>query len=383
MIPVFSNSLEEEELNAVKKVFESRWLAFGEECKKFEKDFAEKIGSPKLLLTNSGTSALFMSMKLLGIGPGDEVIVPSINFIGIPNAILSVGAKPIFADVDNKYLNILPSEIERLRNKNTKAVFILHYGGHPCDMDEVKEKCKGIYLLEDNANSVVSKYKGENCGTLGDIGCFSFNYAKILVMGDGGAISINNPNLMEKGEQVRYFGIRGGQSGIDSLKQNKKRWWEIDIATPENRYLPNDILGSIANVQLKKLGSFIQRRKKIWEIYQKELKDIEGIDIPPEPLPGTESSYYFYWLRIKNNLRDKLAEFLVKEGIYCTFRYYPLHLISCYGSDQKLPNSEKANNEVLDIPLHQNLSDEDVKKIINAIKAFISKQNVNQFNQAP
>ncbi|MDD5699632.1 MAG: DegT/DnrJ/EryC1/StrS family aminotransferase [Candidatus Nanoarchaeia archaeon] len=377
MIPLFSNSLGEEELKAVERVFKSKWLAFGEECKKFEKSFAEKIGSQKVLITNNCTSALFMCMRILGIGPGDEVIVPSVNFIGIPNAILSAGAKPVFADVDERYLNILPSEIERLRNGNTKAVFILHYGGHPCNMDEIKEKCKGIYILEDSANSIVSKYKGKNCGTLGDLGCFSFDSMKTLVMGDGGAISINNPNLAEKGEQVRYFGIKGRQSGIDSLKENKARWWEIDLASPENRYVSNDILGSIANVQLEKLDSFIQKRKEIWETYQRGLKGIEGIDTPPEPLPGTESSYYFYWIRVKNNLRDKLAGFLVKEGIYCTFRYYPLHLISCYDSDQKLPNAEKANDEILDIPLHQNLSNEDVQKIIGAVKTFMSNQGEN------
>jgi len=377
MIQIFSNSLGEDELHAIEKVFKSKWVGFGEECKKFEKNFAEKIGSRKVLITNNCTSTLFMSMKLLGIGPGDEVIVPSINFIGIPNAILSVGAKPIFADVDNKYLNILPSEIERLRNKNTKAVFILHYGGHPCNMDEIKEKCNGIYLLEDSANSIVSKYKEKNCGTLGDLGCFSFDAMKFLVMGDGGAISINNPEFMEKGEQVRYFGIKNRQSGIDSMKENPQRWWEIDLASPENRYTSNDILGSIANIQLEKLDSFIQKRKEIWETYQKELKNIEGIGIPPEPLPDTKSSYYLYWIRVKNNLRDKLAEFLIKDGIYCTFRYYPLHLISYYSSNQRLPNAEEANKEILNIPLHQNLSNEDIQKIVSAIKTFMNNQGKN------
>ncbi len=373
MIQIFSNSLGEEELKVLKKVFESRWIGFANESKLFEKEFGEKIGERKVLAVNSCTAALFMSMRILGIGPGDEVIVPTINFIGVPNAIINAGAKPVFADVDTKYLNILPSEIDRLRNKNTKAVFILHYGGHSCNMDELKKHCNGLYILEDSANSIISKYKGKNCGAIGDIGCFSFDAMKILSTGNGGAITIMNEKLFSKAMEVRYLGIKNKQSGIDSFKEKQKRWWELEIASAENRYLPNDILCAIGRVQLKKLDSFIKRRKEIWLTYQEAFKDLEFIERPPEPLPETESSYYFYWIKVKNNLRDKLASYLVNNGIYCTFRYYPLHLIKHYKSKERLPNAEKLNEEVLDLPLHQNLSYNDLEKIVNTVKGFFKK----------
>ncbi len=373
MIQIFSNSLGKEELDAVKEVFDSKWIGYAAQSKLFEKEFGEKIGEKKILAVNCCTAALFMSIRILDIGPGDEVIVPTINFIGVPNAVLDAGAKPVFADVDKKYLNILPSEIKRLRTKNTKAIFILHYGGHPCDMDEIKKASMGLFILEDSANSIVSKYRGRNCGTLGDVGCFSFDAMKILSMGDGGAIVVNDEKLFSRAMEVRYLGIKNRQSGIDSLKEKKNRWWEIELASAENRYLTNDILCAIARVQLRKLDSFIARRKEIWEIYQDAFRDLKDIGTPPEPLKDTESSHYLYWIKVKRGLRDMLAAYLVENDIYCTFRYYPLHLIKQYGSKEKLPNAEALNEEVLNLPVHQNLSAKDVEKIIDTVKRFFAR----------
>lgn len=373
MIQIFSNSLGNEEIEAIKRVFKSKWIGFGNESRMFEKEFGEKIGEKKVLVTNCCTAGLFMSMSILGIKEGDEIIIPSINFIGVANAVIKAGARPVFADVDPEYLNIAPSEIDRLKNKKTKGVFLLHYGGHPCDMGRLRSSCKEMYIIEDSANSVVSKYKGKNCGTLGDIGCFSFDSMKILSMGDGGAITVKDENLFSKAMEVRYLGLKNRQSGVDSLKEKGNRWWEIDLASAENRYLTNDILCAIARVQLKKLDSFIRRRKEIWEIYQREFRDLELVVIPPEPLSNTESSYYLYWLKVKRNLRDRLAVYLIDSGIYCTFRYYPLHMIKQYASAESLPTAERLNEEVINLPLHQNLSDIDVEKIVDVVKNFFKE----------
>ena len=367
-IQLFSNSLGDEELQAIKPIFDSKWIGFGSEAKLFEKELGKKIGCSRLLTVNSCTSALFMSMKILGIAPGDEVIIPSINFIGAANAVLEVGAKPIFADVDPEYLNILPEEIERLRNKNTKAIILLHYGGHPCDMEKIREITEGIYIIEDSANSILSKYKGANCGTLGDIGCFSFDAMKILSIGDGGAIIVKDEKLFEKAQQLRYLGFKDRQSGIDALKEKDHRWWEIELYRSSGRYITNDISSAIGRVQLRKLDSFIKRRKEVWNIYQKELSDLGWLTTPPEPLPETESSYYFYWVKLKE--RDKLAKHLIENGIYCTFRYYPLHLIKYYDHKERLANSELLSDITLNIPIHQNLSDNDIEKVIETIKGF-------------
>jgi len=373
-IQLFSNSLGGEELAVLKNVFESKWIGVGNETKTFEKELGEKIGCPRVLLTSDCTSALFMSMKLLDIGKGDEVIIPSIHFIGAANAIISAGAKPIFADVDLRTLNLLPSEVERLVTKKTKAIMLLHYGGQPCDLDAMINLARkhNLYLIEDNANSPFSKYKGKSCGTIGDIGCNSFDAMKILCMGNGGALILKTDQLYTKAQELRYFGLKcKGQSGIDTLKENNRRWWEIELNEIEGRHVSCDILSSIGRIQLKKVDNFIRRRKEVWNMYQEGLKGIDWIQTPPEPSSENESSYYFYWITIKNESRDELARWLVNNGIYCSFRYYPLHLIKKYGyRGKKLINAEKINDTVLDIPLHQNLSNEDVTKIINTIKSF-------------
>jgi len=372
MIQMFSNTLGKEELEAVKKVFDSKWLGFCNETKMFEKEFAQKIDHPYVLSTNSCTTALNIAMRTLDIGPGDEVIIPTVNFVGCANAIISRGAKPVFIDVDTRYFNVLPSEIEKHRSSKTKAVLVLHYGGHPCNMDEIYQVADGLYIIEDSANSLFSTYKGKHCGTLGHAACFSFDSMKVLVTGDGGMITLKNEELYEKAFEYRYFGFpKESTSGMTSLEGGKiERWWEFSLNRISDRNVTNDILSSIGRVQLKKLPSFIEKRKEIWQIYQDEFKNLSFLETPPEPLPDTESSCYIYWLKIKDNKRDKFARYLVDNEIYCTFRYYPLHLVEYYQAKASLPNAELISEEAINIPLHQNLTEGDISKIVEVVKKF-------------
>lgn len=369
-IQVFTNSLGEEELTAIKPIFESKWIGMGRKTDEFENELGKLFRARHVLAVNCCTSALFISMKVMDIKPGDEVIIPSVNFIGTANAVCDVGAIPVFADVDPYTLNILPEEIERLRSKKTRAVLPLHYGGHPCDFDALREAAQGLAIIEDSANSLVSTYKGNNCGTLGDLGCFSFDAMKILCVGDGGALVVNRDDLLERANEYRYFGIRNQKSGIDSFKANNRKWWEINLGCTSGRYISNDIASAIGLEQLKKLESFIARRKYVWEFYQRELRQFDWIRRAPEPLEGCTTSYYLYWITVDPKYRDALAEYLVKRGIYTTFRYYPLHLIDVYGAKEPLPNSELINRSVLNIPLHQNLSDDDLAYIMDTLKSF-------------
>jgi aminotransferase len=373
MIQIFSNSLGEEELAAVKDVFDSKWIGSGNHTKSFEEEFSSLVESKYSLTFNSATSALFSSIRILDIGQGDEVLIPSINFVGCSNAIIDAGATPVFCDVDLRTLNILPEEVYRKRNSKTKALLLLHYGGHPAPMDDLKDAATGLRIIEDSANSIVSKYKGKNCGTLGDLGIYSFDAMKFIVVGDGGMLTIQDDYLYERAQQFRYFGLRPkSKSGIDSLNEGNKRWWEIDLIDVSGRYITNDIASAIGRVQLKKLSSIIARRKTIWNIYQEELKSVNWLEIPPEPLAECESSYYLYWLKIKGNMRDHFANYMIENGIYVTFRYYPLHKISHYQNDSILPNSERVNEETINIPIHQNISDREVDYIIHTIRAYKS-----------
>ena len=375
MIQIFSNSLGKEELSAIEKVFESKWLGLGEESHNFEKEFSESLKAEHVLLFNCCTSAIYALIKAFGIGKNDEVIIPTVNFVAIPNAILEAGAKPVFADVDSHSLNLLPKEIERLKTKRTKAIFLLHYGGHPVPFDEIRQAAGNkILIFEDSANSVSSMYKGQRCGTLGDAGVFSFDAMKTLVMGDGGALAIKDGKKYELLKSIRHLGFAPTTiSGLDALKKGKaNRWWEYDLSCASGRFISNDILASIARLQLKKLPDFIQKRKQVWSRYQRELANIPGIELPPEPLPGTESSYYLYWIKA-GKFRDQLANYFKEKGIYTTFRYFPLHLVPFYKNKSKLKTAEKINEETLNIPVHQNLSDDDVSLIVKSTKEFSKK----------
>jgi aminotransferase len=374
MIQIFSNTLGQEELQAVQKVFESRWLGKAGECDQFEKELAAHFGTSQVLLTNCCTSAIYISLKAHGIGQGDEVIISSANFVGVANAVVDCGAKPVFADVDPSYFNILPEEIERLKTPKTKAVYLLHYGGHPVRFDEIKKVCGSkIRILEDSANAVSSKYQGVHCGALGDAGVFSFDAMKTLVMGDGGALIVRDPEAFRRAASLRYFGLSQTKtSGFDSMKHGNQRWWEFELELTSGRFISNDILASIGRVQLKKLPGFIAKRKAVWDIYQKAFQNISGLIQPPEPLPGTSSSYYFYWIKTPGR-RDELANYLRERGIYVSFRYYPLHLVKYYGSTARLPNAEEMSEVTINLPLHQNLSDEDVSKIVFTVKEFFKR----------
>lgn len=375
MIQIFTNTLRVEDLNAVKEAFESGWIGFGPKTKEFELKFAKKINAQNCLMVNSASAATFLVLKALGIKKGDEVIIPTVNFVACSNSVIELGATPVFADVDLEYFNLIPEEIERLRTNKTKAIILLHYGGHPCRFDEIKSKARNMMIIEDSANSILSKYYNQYCGTLGDAGFFSFDAMKTLSTGDGGAIILKEKKYYDSVESLRFLGLAPKKtSGMDRLIEKNQSWWEIELNEISNRFLMNDIAASIGLEQLKKVESFIQRRKQIWNIYKSELKNIEEIILPPEPLINTESSYYLFWIKVKNNKRNQLANFLVENDIYVTFRYYPLHLIKIYNANVTLPNSEKILNEALNIPLHQNLSDSDIDKIITTIKKFFGKK---------
>jgi len=195
---------------------------------------------------------------------------------------------------------------------------------------------------------------------------------KILVTGDGGMMTFQNDEYYEKALQYRYLGLVSKiKSGVDSLKEDKKTWWEIELGSTSGRFVSNDIVSAIALEQMKKVDMFLSRRKHIWDTYKEELKSLDWLILPPEPEEDCTSSYFMFWLRIKNKWRNEFAQYMIDNGIYVTFRYYPLHLIEHYSqSDVSLPVSEEISDTTINIPIHQNLDDNDVDTIIDVIKNF-------------
>jgi aminotransferase len=214
---------------------------------------------------------------------------------------------------------------------------------------------------------VDSKIGEKFCGTIGEVGIYSFDAVKNLTTGEGGGLVLKNPDLTKRARAIRYCGI--AKSGFDSLKEGK-RWWEYDITVFFPKIIPNDISASIGIAQLKKLDSFQLYRRQIWERYDKEFSRLPWLNIPKGPGENEQHSYFSYFIRLNNGKRDDLAHYLFSKGIYTSLRYHPLHLNKIYGSRVRLKNCEILNETALNIPLHPNLSEPDVDKVIGEIKKF-------------
>ena len=383
MINMYQPSLGEEELKAIKEVFDSNWLGKGPKTEEFIKLFSEKLVDfhyqgvafttprPECFLTiSSCTEGLFQAIDLY-VNKGDEVILPSISFIAAANAIVAKGAIPVFCDVNRRTLNVEVEHIEAKITSKTKAVIVLHYAGVPCDIENISKLCKekNIKLIEDNANSPFSKVNVKNTGTFGDIGLWSFDSMKQLVMGDGGMIYCRDINDAKKLCKFTYLGMET-KSGFSNSVDNK--WWEFDISSPSRRSITNDIQAAMGIEQLKKIDTQLSKRQLIHDTYTQSLKELDWLDTPLDLPRGIVSSYYMYHVQVKSKKdRDKLAKYLKQKGIYTAFRYYPLHWVNYFKlKDIHLPNTEYAADHTLCIPLHQSLSQKDISKIIESIIEF-------------
>ncbi len=367
-------SLGEEELNAIKKVFDSNWLGKGRLVAEFEKMYADHIGTTvdHVISTNCCSEGLFSSMHLCGIEPGDEVIVPTTSFVGAGNAVCANGSKLVLCDVDPRTLNARLEDIEKAVTSKTKAILLLHYGGVPCDMDPIMDfaNSEGIKVIEDCAAGVWSKYKGRALGTDGDMAMWSFDAMKILVCGDGAMLYFKDPEVREKADKWLYFGLEAKSGYENSVAQ---KWWEYDISSFGHRAIMNDITAAMAIEQLKKLPSFMQKRKAVHDAYDEGLNDLDWIDLPLPLENGSRSSYYFYHIQVTNGKRDELARYLRERGVYTTYRYFPLHRVAHYGVSGSFPNADYAADNTLCLPIHQGLTDNEVDSIIEIIKEFGGK----------
>ena len=264
MINVFQPTLGKEELNRLERVFASNWIGKGKLVDEFETVYAEHLGSTRnrVLTTNCCSEGLFSSMHLCDIKPNDEVILPTVSFVGAGNAVCANGSKMVLCDVDKRTLNARAEDIEKVITSKTKAILLLHFGGVPCEMNSIMELADAYHLkvIEDCAAGVCSTYKGKALGTFGDMGMWSFDAMKILVCGDGAALHFRDPELRERAEKWLYFGLETKSGYENSVAQ---KWWEFDISCYGHRAIMNDITAAIALEQYKKLPVWKDARKFI------------------------------------------------------------------------------------------------------------------------
>lgn len=372
MISVFGSKVGKEELEEIKTSIENQWIGIGPKTKLFETKLMERLNLVDFVMLDSGSNSLYLAMKLLNLPKGSEVIMPSFTWISCATAVILSGYKPVFCDVDLYTQNVTYETIKSMVTKNTKAIMVVHYAGKPVKIDKLKEF--RVPIIEDAAHAIDSKIGDKYCGSIGDIGIYSFDGVKNLAIGEAGGITAQNKELIEMARKLRYCGIE--KSGFEA-STSKNRWWEYNVVDFFVKMIPDDISASIGLAQLNKLDEHQKYRKKIWDIYQEEFKELSWLEIPIDAEENEQHSYFTYFIRLNNNKRDELAKFLYDNGIYTTLRYQPLHMIPIYSSTHlKLKNSEILNEIGLNIPLHPNLREREVEYIIEKIKEFGKKNNL-------
>jgi perosamine synthetase len=371
LIPVLQPSIGQEEIDAVAEVLRSGWLGLGPKTEQFERQFANFADSRFSVALNSGTAALHLALDVLRIGPGDEVIVPSITFISTVHAVSYVGATPVFADIEADTMNISVEDIERKITNRTKAVIVVHLAGHPCDMDAIHElaKARGIKVVEDAAHACGAEYKGKRVGSLSDLTCFSFHAVKNLTTGEGGAITCNAEWMDRRIREKRWVGI---SRDTWMRSSNAKVYaWQYYVNEVGFKYHMNDLQAAIGIVQLKKLNRLNGRRREIAETYTRELKDLDWIEFPQEKLYA-KSSWHLFQIKLnQDRLRDEMINHLQDVNIASGVHYYPCHLHPCYIDLQAIvPISSEIWKRILTLPIHPNVTDQDLDRIIDRIRAF-------------
>lgn len=372
-IPLCIPNIDKGELSAVKKVLSSGWLAHGSSNTKFEEEFAYYIGVKYAVTLNSCTSALYLAILAEGIT--GEIILPSFTFVASANAIVTAGAKPVFADIEYDSFNIDPQDIESKITQDTQAIMPVHFGGQSCQMDKILEIARKYELkvIEDSAETIGGKYKNKKTGSFG-IGCFSFFPTKNLTTGEGGMLTTNSERLKDTVKAYANHGIFKTTGERSFLM----RPWRREANLAGYNFRMSNILAAIGVEQLKKIDRMNQLRREHAEYLNKNLLKFEEIEIPQE----SESCYHVYQMyaiKLKNINRDKFITYLHKDGVMASVHFDPpVHLQAyykrCFGYKKRdLPITEVASSSVVTLPMYPQLKKRELDKIILSVERAIGE----------
>lgn len=356
-IPVSEPCLGKNELKYVTDCVRSGWISsLGSYITEFEKKFSGFCGMPYGVTTSNGTTALHLALEILGIKTGDEVIVPSLTFIAVANAVKYSGAKPVFADSEYSTWNIDPKNIEKLITKNTKAIIAVHSYGHPADIGSIKkiaDKHK-LFLIEDCAESHGALYRGKMTGSFGDISCFSFYGNKIITTGEGGILLTRSSKLYEKAKFLRDHGM-----------SKKRRYFHPEIGF---NYRITNLQCAVGLGQFERINYLIDKRREHAYYYNELLATVEELTLPPEEIWAKNVFWMYSILTLK---RDALAQHLSKNGIDSRPFFIPIHKQPPY-MDKKLslPVSEDLARQGMNLPSSARLSKTDIRRICETIRYF-------------
>ncbi len=366
-IPLADLDFGEEEENAVLAVLRSRWLTMGSVTQEFQREFAQLVNTRHVFAVSNATVALHLACLALGIGAGDEVIVPSLSFVATSNAVLYTGARVRFADICGPDdLTISPEQIEQEITSQTRAIIVMHYGGYPCRMDKIMEIARrhNLYVIEDAAHCPGASYQNISLGAWGDVGCFSFFSNKNLSTGEGGMVVTNRDEVAEKVSALRSHGMT-----TLTWDRHKGHAYSYDVVDLGYNYRIDEIRSALGRIQLRKLAGNNQRREAITHQYQHELLG-SGVGLPFQDARGKPAYHIFPIILPAGSDRKAFIDHLRSQGIQSSIHYPPIHTFSYYRKRYPgitLPITEDIGAREVTLPLYPGMTTGDVKTVVEAV----------------
>lgn len=370
-VPFFAPEITNRDRKIVSNALKSPLLTDGPILRRFEAKFASHTNSKYAIGVSNATSALHLSLNALGIGKNDEVIIPDMTFVATASSVILSGATPVLSDINENDMNISPESIERSITPRTKAIIPVHFAGKSCNMKEIKRIAKkyNLFIVEDCAHALGTRFAGKHVGTFGDVGCFSFYPTKNITTIEGGMITTNSRRISEYVQRARNHGI------MKSLAQRytKGKPWEYDVIDAGYNYRIDEIRSALGMSQLERLERVNDRRRYACEYYNDRFKEINWISTPTIT---KDDSCHLYIVKIKNAKisRDRLFEKLLKRGIRTSVHYKPLHEFTIIKRKakvyDKLTNSKKVYDEVISLPLYVGITKRLQDLVVNSIIGY-------------
>jgi len=380
-VSVFGNRFTEVDIAGVAGVLKSHLVGAGAKTVEFERRFRERIGFKHAVATNSATSAFWLLIRALGFGADDEVILPNIHFHGLATTLDLLGVPYAICDVSPSVPNLMVENVQGRINKKTRAIIFLDYGGFPAPGREVKHYLAGIgrkdvKLILDAANSQFTKVDGAYAARQHDFAFYSFDMNKILVTGDGGMVLSDDREVIERVRSLAYYGIKERhKSGFDKARHGATRWWKFTVEEPSLNMVMNNIAASLGLTQLDQVDEWLGKRKHLKEFYLNRFVPLaaRGLLSLPRASVNVENDLFFFWVKAPTEaVRDGLAKFLLKKGIYTTVKYQPLD------ASADTPNAHDFWRRALCLPFHQNIEPVVAEAIVSRVYEYLQKDRVEK-----
>jgi dTDP-4-amino-4,6-dideoxygalactose transaminase len=371
IVPLSDVRVDDELESAALEAVRSGWWSMGPRVAELEREFAAFCGVKHAFAVANGTAALHLALLAVGVGPGDDVVVPSLNFVAAANTICHTGAAPVFCDVTAfDDLNLEPRDAAEAIGPATRALVVMHYGGHPCRMDEIVElaRSRGIAIVEDAAHAPGATWRGQRCGTFGDVGCFSFFSNKNLPTGEGGMVVTDDDALAEKLRLLRSH-------GMTTLTWDRHRGHahSYDVVTHGYNYRLDELRAAIGRVQLGRLPEENAKRARHVALYRAALDGVNGIVMPFAPRQEADAAHHLAVIVLPEGCaRDDVRASLAAAGVQTSVHYPPIHEFTAYRNletTRALPVTEAVASRLLTLPLYPHMSEADVATVTAAVLA--------------